>query len=210
MLELVYEAEGRPHRYRLSGTEISLGRSSENEIVLNDFSVSRKHAILRRENDRWVVADQNSTNGIKVNGRFVTQSAITAGDVLTVGTFTLTVREELPSGPAKKAPGTESTSTFVRSIADFNRDFGLEHVAAVVEPSSGLSSSSRRFASQVARGKISRSWSRPRRYRRQAPRRDLSFAGPRVPPGRARRRGVPRPERPAQPARPSARPRSEH
>ncbi|MBL8113208.1 MAG: FHA domain-containing protein [Acidobacteria bacterium] len=154
MLELVYEAEGRPHRYRLSGTEISLGRSSENEIVLNDFSVSRKHAILRRENDRWVVADQNSTNGIKVNGRFVTQSAIAAGDVLTVGTFTLTVREELPSGPAKKAPGTESTSTFVRSIADFNRDFGLEHVAAVVEPSSGLSSSSRRFASQVARGKI--------------------------------------------------------
>ena len=33
-----------PNHTASSGNEISLGRSSENEIVLNDFSVSRKHA----------------------------------------------------------------------------------------------------------------------------------------------------------------------
>src|SRR5204863_7505884 len=95
MLELAYEAEGRPHRYRLSGTEVSLGRSSENEIVLNDFSVSRKHAVIRPEGEKWVVRDQNSTNGIKINGRFVTQAPLAVGDVLTIGTFTLSVREEI-------------------------------------------------------------------------------------------------------------------
>lgn len=156
MLEIVYEAEGRPHRYRLSGNEISLGRSSENEIVLNDFSVSRKHAVIRRDADRWIVADQNSTNGIKVNGRFVTTSPLAVGDVLTIGTFTLNLREESPAAGAKPAAKAtaESTSTFVRSIADFNRDFNLDQVAPA-ESSAGMSSvSGRRFASQQARGKI--------------------------------------------------------
>ena len=76
MYELVYEVEGRPQRYRITGPEVFLGRSSENEVVLNDFSVSRRHAVIRRENERWVIVDQNSTNGVKVNGRFVASSPI--------------------------------------------------------------------------------------------------------------------------------------
>src|SRR2546430_12622246 len=51
MYELVYEADGRPQRYKLTGGVVSLGRSSENEVVLNDFSVSRKHAVLRRSEE---------------------------------------------------------------------------------------------------------------------------------------------------------------
>ena len=94
MLEFVYEVEGKPQRYRFTGTEVTLGRSSDNNVVLNDFSVSRRHAIVRREGLDWVVADQNSTNGVKVNGRFVTNAPLTPGDVVTIGTFTLGVREE--------------------------------------------------------------------------------------------------------------------
>ena len=154
MLELLYEAEGRPNHYRLSGNEISLGRSSENEIVLNDFSVSRKHAVIRREKDRLIVQDQNSTNGIKINGRFVTQAPLSVNDVLTIGTFTLTVREEVPIGTGKPIKSTsESTSTFVRSIADFNRDFNLDQVAPA-EADVSMTMSGRRLASPVARGKI--------------------------------------------------------
>lgn len=155
MLEFVYEVEGKTQRFRLVGNEVSLGRSSENEVVLNDFSVSRRHALLRREKERWVVYDQNSTNGIKVNGRFVTQGPLAVGDVLTVGTFTLTVREEVVSTPPRPPgrPGVESSSTFVRSIADFNRDFGLDEVAPP-EADVSLTMSGRRFTSPVARGKI--------------------------------------------------------
>ncbi|HEV8268441.1 MAG TPA: adenylate/guanylate cyclase domain-containing protein [Thermoanaerobaculia bacterium] len=153
MLELTYEAEGRPHRFRLVGHEVSLGRSSENEVVLNDFSVSRKHAVLRFEEERWVLYDQNSTNGVKVNGRFVTTAPVAMGDVLTIGTFTLNVKEEAPTPAKAGAKSHESTSTFVRSIADFNRDFNLDLVApAEVEPN--MSISGRRMASPGARGKI--------------------------------------------------------
>ena len=155
MYELVYEVEGRPQRYRLAGTEVFLGRSSENEVVLNDFSVSRRHAVIRQENGRWTVVDQNSTNGVKVNGRFVASSPIAPGDVLTVGTFSLTVREE-PSAVRPKAPVRpvgESSSTFVRSIADFNRDFHLEEFVPE-EEGDLLSQSGKRSTSALARSKI--------------------------------------------------------
>jgi adenylate cyclase len=125
MLEVVYEVEGQAQRHALAGTELFLGRSSENAIVLNDFSVSRRHAALRQEDGQWVIEDLKSTNGLKVNGKFVTKSPVASGDVLTVGTFTLTVREEIPE-PVLTDSISDSSNTFVRSIADFNRDFQLD------------------------------------------------------------------------------------
>jgi adenylate cyclase len=156
MYELVYEADGRPQRHKLGEDTVSLGRSSDNEIVLNDFSVSRKHAVIRREKDHYVVQDQNSTNGIKVNGRFVTQSPLEPGDVLTIGTFSLTLREEGVAA-ARGFDSADSTSTFVRSIADFNRDFNLDPIkptSTVSGEKLSMSSSGRRPASPLARGKI--------------------------------------------------------
>jgi adenylate cyclase len=153
MLELVYETEGRTHRSRLGEEEVSIGRSSENDVVLNDFSVSRRHAVVRKERDRFLVCDQNSTNGVKVNGRFVSQAPLAAGDVVTIGTFTLTVREEESDAVVKGLD--ESTSTFVRSIADFNRDFHLDQVAPPESDDANLKLSGRRAAvSAGARGKI--------------------------------------------------------
>ena len=94
LMELVYEVEGQTRRYLLSGDDVSIGRSSENGIVLNDFSVSRRHALLSERGGTWTVEDLKSTNGLKVNGEFAPKSEIRPGDVLTVGTFTLTVREQ--------------------------------------------------------------------------------------------------------------------
>src|SRR5450631_4827015 len=115
MLEVVYETEGQTRRHTLAGTaEFFLGRSSDNAIVLNDFSVSRKHASMRPENGQWVIEDLKSTNGLKVNGKFMTKSPVAAGDVLTVGTFTLTVQEELPALVVGDSIS-DSSNTFVRS-----------------------------------------------------------------------------------------------
>jgi adenylate cyclase len=152
MLEFVYEVEGKPQRSRFTGVEVTLGRSSDNTVVLNDFSVSRRHAVVRKEGSAWVIADQNSTNGIKVNGRFVTNAALMPGDVVTVGTFTLGVREEV-GPPTRSGEPIDTSATVIRSIADFNRDFGLDHVAPA-EPSVHMSGSGRRLTPAVARGKI--------------------------------------------------------
>jgi adenylate cyclase len=124
MLQILYEVDGRPQTYTLVKDEVMIGRSSENDIVLNDFSVSRRHARIAREGERWVVYDNQSTNGIRVNDRFVPQAVIGTGDVISVGTFVLNVRDE-PAGMERKQ-SSDSTSTFIRPLAEFNEDFGLE------------------------------------------------------------------------------------
>src|SRR5512142_1651525 len=127
VIQLFYEVDGRPQVYTLLKEEISIGRSSENDVVLNDFSVSRKHAILVRKDEAWFVRDNHSTNGVRVNGKNVSDIEVKDGDELAVGTFTLRLRDDpsivsYPRGADKK----ESTSTFIRPLAEFNEDFGLE------------------------------------------------------------------------------------
>ena len=126
MLQVLYEAEGKAQVFDLAKDEASIGRSTDNDIVLNDFSVSRRHAYLRRERDGWVLIDNQSTNGIRVNDRQVPRSVVVDGDLATVGTFQLRFRDEVEEAilPSKRA--VDSTSTCIRPIAEFNRDFGLE------------------------------------------------------------------------------------
>ena len=132
MIQLFYEVDGRPQVYTLLKEEISIGRSSENDVVLNDFSVSRKHATLVREKDEWVVRDNHSTNGIRVNGKPATQAVVKDGDQVSVGTFALHLRDD-PSIDSYPRPSgkKDSTSTFIRPLSEFNQDFGLEKVAEV-------------------------------------------------------------------------------
>ncbi len=126
MLQVLYEADGRPQVFNLTKTEASIGRSNDNDIVLNDFSVSRRHAYLKKENDSWVIYDNQSTNGIRVNDRLVPASAIADGDQALIGTFLLRFREEAAASPTTSKRLVDSTSTCIRPIAEFNLDFGLE------------------------------------------------------------------------------------
>jgi adenylate cyclase len=131
MLQVLFEADGRAQVYTLAREQASIGRSSDNDIVLNDFSVSRRHAFLKREGDDWVLYDNHSTNGIRVNDSHVPNAAVADGDSAMIGTFSLRFREqavEAPEeGPRQKL---DSTSTCIRPISEFNLDFGLEKGAA--------------------------------------------------------------------------------
>ena len=44
-----------------------IGRSSQNNIILDDITVSRKHALLSVSNENIKIQDNNSTNGIYLN-----------------------------------------------------------------------------------------------------------------------------------------------
>lgn len=87
MLELHFYVDGEEKVVLLGAGETRFGRSSENEVVLPDYSVSRRHAIVQREGDAFVIADQNSTNGVQVNGRQVPRSPVRAGDIVKIGIF---------------------------------------------------------------------------------------------------------------------------
>ena len=51
-----------------SSTRLRIGRQESLEIVLDDSSVSRRHAEVRLGDDGWFVRDLESTNGTYVNG----------------------------------------------------------------------------------------------------------------------------------------------
>jgi hypothetical protein len=76
-------ATGR--QYPLSD-RITLGRDLSSDIQLNDGQVSRKHAVIQRIQDVYVITDQHSTNGTYVNGQRITRPTILAhGTLIAIG-----------------------------------------------------------------------------------------------------------------------------
>jgi len=119
MLELVYDDADGGHRVPILGT-LSFGRSSDNDIVLRDFSVSRHHARIDVEDDVVRITDLDSTNGVKINETMVTSGPLAAGDRVIIGSFTLLVEDS--SDQASEL----SSATYLRPLSEFNQDYGLE------------------------------------------------------------------------------------
>lgn len=79
----------------------AIGRSSENDIVLRETNVSRYHAILSSEGDRWFVEDCNSGLGTSVGGeRLTDRRELADGDEIEIGEFSFLVRTAWPNGVA--------------------------------------------------------------------------------------------------------------
>jgi Protein of unknown function (DUF3662)/FHA domain len=73
----------------ITSPPVNIGRLSSNDVVLADPNVSRTHAQLRREGERWILADLGSTNGTLVNGRQGAEHELGHGDRLSFGTSEL-------------------------------------------------------------------------------------------------------------------------
>jgi pSer/pThr/pTyr-binding forkhead associated (FHA) protein len=72
--------------YELDRSEVSIGRDIANDIVINDAEVSRKHARLTLEADRYKIEDLNSTNGTYIDGqRLIGPHLLAIGEVIMFG-----------------------------------------------------------------------------------------------------------------------------
>lgn len=58
----------RGTNYEIKPGESHIGRSDENDIVLEDMYVSGNHAIIKQQEDKMYIYDLNSKNGVFVNG----------------------------------------------------------------------------------------------------------------------------------------------
>ncbi len=76
--------------YDLEKDRILVGREEDTDIVIDNASVSRKHAEFRREGDGWVVQDLGSSNGTFLNGtKLEAATPIKAGDEVGFGKFSI-------------------------------------------------------------------------------------------------------------------------
>ena len=65
------------------------GRHPESDIFLDDVTVSRRHAEIRRRDDRFFVRDLGSLNGTYVNRERIESTRLSDGDELQVGKYRL-------------------------------------------------------------------------------------------------------------------------
>ena len=76
-------------RFLLDDDEVSSGRHPDSDIFLDDVTVSRKHAVFRREGGRYHVSDVGSLNGTYVNRERIDEVALQTGDEVQIGKFRL-------------------------------------------------------------------------------------------------------------------------
>ena len=86
---IILAGPGKGSRYLIDSDEISIGRDPGSDIFLDDITVSRKHALLRKKSS-YLVEDLNSLNGTYLNANSVTKTSLKNGDELQVGKFRLT------------------------------------------------------------------------------------------------------------------------
>ena len=76
--------------FPLSGEKMTIGRSPETDVFLDDVTVSREHATLVRRGGDWLLDDAGSLNGTYVNRQRVDSHRLDDGDELQIGKFKLT------------------------------------------------------------------------------------------------------------------------
>jgi pSer/pThr/pTyr-binding forkhead associated (FHA) protein len=76
-------------RFALQEEITRLGRHPESEISLDDITVSRRHAVIERTDDGYVISDAGSLNGTYVNQERVERLLLRHGDELQIGKFRL-------------------------------------------------------------------------------------------------------------------------
>ena len=76
--------------YALQAERTSVGRHPAADIFLDDVTVSRNHAVVHREGERYVLVDEGSLNGTYVNRRRAEKTVLADGDEIQIGKYKLT------------------------------------------------------------------------------------------------------------------------
>ena len=87
---LVLRGAGVGGRYLLDANETKIGRDINNDICLDDITVSRSHALISKT-DGYSIKDLGSLNGTYVNAIAVRESKVLPGDELRIGKYHLTL-----------------------------------------------------------------------------------------------------------------------
>lgn len=83
---LLVHTDGAPRvRFDLGGALISIGRASDNDVIVDDPEVSRHHCQLKLQHGAYSLADLGSRNGSWINGQPVSEVALGPGDVIRIG-----------------------------------------------------------------------------------------------------------------------------
>jgi pSer/pThr/pTyr-binding forkhead associated (FHA) protein len=76
--------------FLLEQESTTVGRSPDCDIFLDDVTVSRRHALVKRTKDQFFIEDQGSLNGTFLNRRRIESGGLEDGDEVQIGKYKLT------------------------------------------------------------------------------------------------------------------------
>jgi pSer/pThr/pTyr-binding forkhead associated (FHA) protein len=83
--------DGTQREIEVDGALLTIGRGSDNGLVIHDSRISRHHARLQARRGTLVLTDLGSTNGSRVNGERVDEVVLGEGDTIELGDTVLVV-----------------------------------------------------------------------------------------------------------------------
>lgn len=126
--KLIVKLKKRPLKtYNFTGKQITVGRLPGNDIVIDNLSVSRKHAVIHSVRSGYVVRDLGSKNGTLLNGEKVESGELKGGDTITIGKYEIAF--QVTTG--EEGPGDTLDQTVI--IPRFHSENGTKKEAAVIK-----------------------------------------------------------------------------
>lgn len=92
---LIYTEGEEVKQYLINKNKIRIGRALDNDLILNDFSISRQHAEIFFDGSNFIITDLNSRNGTRVNQRLTSRARLKDDDEILLGTFKLQFKKIL-------------------------------------------------------------------------------------------------------------------
>lgn len=140
---LIYTVGTRQEERVLDSKSISVGRGADNDIVLTDFSVSRKHCRIFLKGEKYHIEDAGSRNGTMINGKPVKKRALKPGDEISLGRFPMRFVDGPTPSPTTKdivmedRPFMERPGTIIRPMSSLFEDpigsATKKNIAAITE-----------------------------------------------------------------------------
>ena len=91
-MRIILSFQGVLIREYAADRPLTIGRSAENDIVIDHMGVSGKHARVDLEGQTVVLTDLKSTNGTFVNGKRVERAELRPNDWINIGKHILTLK----------------------------------------------------------------------------------------------------------------------
>ena len=117
----ISRADGSADQFPLTKPVTLIGRSHRlnNDLVIEkDGMISKRHAQIALGTDGFAIKDLNSTNGVWVNGRKVTDSPLRSGDIIRLGATELEF-QETGARPQVRTPSVESRPRLIIGEEEF-------------------------------------------------------------------------------------------
>lgn len=98
---------------------VVVGKSPHADLILDEKYISEIHAIFHMKDDQIIISDQNSENGVRVNGKAVDTCSLGPLDVVSIGTYTIKTRLKKIQDIDFKEKGTFNSKIFTKNESEF-------------------------------------------------------------------------------------------